>query len=64
MQALRYKIKGYISVYNFDTDQIDQIESFAEVSGIEATEENVARAREIAVNGEYIIEEIDDIEIE
>lgn len=57
MKVLTYKIKGYTSVYNNDTEEAEQQLSLADVIVRNPTEKDIARAAEIAYNGEYTIED-------
>ena len=62
MKRLTYKISGYISVYNSNTETVEQRLSLAEVIVENPTESDIARAKETAYNNEYTIEEAPEIE--
>ena len=57
MKVLTYKIEGYMSVYNPDTEEVEPQLSLAEVTVENPTDEQIAQAAEIAYNGEYTIED-------
>lgn len=57
MKVLTYKIEGYMSVYNPNTEEVEQQLSLAEVTVENPTDEQIAQAAEIAYNGEYTIED-------
>lgn len=57
MKKLIYKVEGYTSVYNPATEEVTQQLSLAAVIVENPTEEEVARAAEVAYNGEYTIED-------
>lgn len=56
MKYIVYKIEGYISQYNPDTDQIEQVLSPAPVR-TPYSDSALAEAKETAYNGEYTIED-------
>lgn len=55
MKILTYKIEGYTSVYNHETQEVEQRSSLAEVVVENPTDEAVTLAKETAYNGEYTI---------
>lgn len=57
MKKLVYKIEGYTGLYNAETEEVEQILSLADVIIENPTDEDVERAKEIAYNGEYTIED-------
>lgn len=60
MKKLIYKIAGYIGVYNHETEEMEQRLSLAGVTVENPTDEDVEKAKEIAYNGEYTIDEVND----
>ena len=57
MKKLVYKIEGYTGLYNAETEEVEQILSLADVIIENPTDEDVERAKEVAHNGEYTIED-------
>ena len=57
MKKLIYQIAGYTGVYVPEKDAVEQRLSLATVTVDRPTEEDVAKAMEIAYNGEYTIED-------
>lgn len=57
MKKLIYKIEGYTGLYNTETEEVEQILSLADVSIENPTDADIERAKEIAHNGEYTIED-------
>lgn len=57
MKRLVYEIEGYTDQYNPDTNEVDKIPTLAKVVVSNFTKEDIARATEIAYNGEYTIED-------
>lgn len=57
MKKLIYKIAGYIGVYNPETEEVEQQLSLAEATVENPSDEDIAKAAEIACNGEYTIED-------
>ncbi len=57
MKKLVYKIAGYTSVYNHETEETEQRLSLAGVTVENPTDEDIAKAAQIAYNGEYTIED-------
>ena len=57
MKKLIYKIEGYTDVYNPDTEELEQKTSIATVTIDNPTDEDIARAAEVAYGGEYTIED-------
>lgn len=55
MKILTYKIVGYTGVYNPETDKVEQQVSHTEVVVKNPNDEEIARAVDIAYNGEYTI---------
>lgn len=53
MKTLRYQAKGYSIVHDPITGKETRQESLITIEGEEATEENIARVKGIAVNGLY-----------
>jgi hypothetical protein len=57
MKKLIYKVEGYSSVFNPETEKVEQQLSLAEVTVENPTDKDIARAQACAWNGEYTIEE-------
>lgn len=57
MKKLIYKIAGYTSVYNHETEEAEQQLSLAEVIVENPSDADIERAKEIAYNGIYTIED-------
>ena len=57
MKILTYKVMGYTSVYSSETEDAEQRESLAEVTVENPSDADIARAKDIAYNGEYTIED-------
>lgn len=57
MKKLIYKIKGYTSEYNPATEEVEQKLCPAEVVIENPTDEEIAKAKEIAYNGEWSIDD-------
>lgn len=57
MKKLIYKVEGYEDVYDPATEGVEKRLSLAEVEVCSPTAEDIARAAEIAYNGEYAIED-------
>ena len=57
MKTLTYKIEGYSDIYNPKTNEVEQRLSLAGVRIDDPTEDQIAKAIEIAYNGEYTIED-------
>ncbi|MBR4077575.1 MAG: phage tail assembly chaperone [Oscillospiraceae bacterium] len=60
MKKLIYKIKGYTATYNPKTDEVEQQLSLAGATVENPTEEEIARAANLAYNGEYTIDDVPD----
>lgn len=57
MKTLIYKIEGYTEKYNADTEEMEQVLSLADVIVENPTDADVERAKEIAYNGKYTIDD-------
>lgn len=57
MKTLIYKIEGYTTVENPETGEIEQQLSLATATIENPTEEEIAKAAELAYNGEYSVED-------
>lgn len=57
MKKLIYKVEGYSTVYNPETNADEQHLSLAMVVVKNPTDADIARASEIAYNGEYTIDD-------
>lgn len=57
MKKLIYKVEGYTLVYNPETEEDEQRLALAEAVVENPTEDEIARAAEIAYNGEYFLED-------
>jgi hypothetical protein len=57
VKKLIYKVEGYTSVYNPETKKVEERLSLAEAIIENPSEEDLARAVEIAYNGEYTVED-------
>lgn len=57
MKKLIYQMEGYTGVYNPETEEVEQQLSLAKVIMENPSEADIARAAEIAYNGEYTVED-------
>ena len=57
MKTLIYKVEGYTSVENPETGEIEQQLALATATIENPTDEEIAKAAELAYNGEYTIED-------
>ena len=55
MKVLTYKIEGYTSLYNSETEEVEQRLSLANVIVENPTEDQITMAAEIAYGGKYEI---------
>ena len=55
MKKLLYKIEGYTDVFNPKTKEVEQILSLSTVEVENPSDSDIAKAQEIAYNGEYTI---------
>lgn len=56
MKKLIYKIEGYTSEYNPATEEVEQKLCPAEIVIENPTDEEIAKAKEIAYNGEWSVD--------
>ena len=57
MKKLIYQIEGYTSVYDPETKAVAQVPTLAKVIKKNPSEEEIAKAAEIAYNGQYAVED-------
>lgn len=57
MKTLIYQIEGYSHIYNEETNEVEKQLSLTSVTVENPTDEDMARARACAWNGEYTVEE-------
>lgn len=57
MKKLIYLVEGYSHVYNEETEQEEKRLSLTSVTVENPTEADIAKAAEVAHNGDYIIED-------
>ena len=57
MKKLIYKIEGFLNQYNLETNEMDKISTPIEIIVRNPTNENIESAKQIALNGEYTIED-------
>ena len=57
MKRLVYQVESYQKVFNPETEEVEQQPCLAKVVIKNPTEKNIEKAKELAYNGEYIIED-------
>ena len=57
MKILTYQVEGYTDVYDPITEEVKQIPSYAGVRIKNPSAEDIEKAKEIAYNGEYHIDD-------
>lgn len=57
MKKLIYRIEGTEEVYNPKTEEVEQRQLLAKITINNPTDEEIAKAAEIAWNGEYTVED-------